>query len=99
MDEGKKTDTMGWLRLAITIAAYVATVAIWGAKMDSEISAHIDNSELHRTQAELADVFVLRREYNSNIEALREDMRWLKSELVRISDKLDRLVERERNSK
>lgn len=87
--EKKKFD-VSWLKVAAVCLSVIGAAYYYKGTFDS----HINNAEIHKTQAELTDMFVLRREYNSNTDALREDMRWLKSELVRISDKLDRLVER-----
>ena len=89
----RKHIDLSWLKVAAVCLSVIGAAYYYKGTFDS----HINNAEIHKTQAELTDMFVLRREYDSNIEALREDMRWLKTELVRISDKLDRLVER--NSK
>ena len=89
-DDRKKFDWSAWGRLAI----YIATTALAIGVYKGSVDGHIANREIHLTHTELANVFVLRREYDSNVAALREDIRWVKTELVRMSDKLDRLTER-----
>lgn len=92
MDEhiDKKKFDVGWIKAFLVVIAFFGQGYYWQGKIDS----HTNNPEIHRTQAELANMFVLRREYDSNVTALREDIRWLKNEIIRISDKLDRLAER-----
>lgn len=89
-EDKKKIDVQGLIRTGITIAAVIGAVYYWQGKIDS----HVANSEIHQSTTQLADTFVLRREYDSNVAALRDDIKWVKSEMVRISNKIDRLAER-----
>ena len=93
MDEGKKID-ISWLKIVAVCVSVIGAANYERGASKGTLDAHIHNVEIHKTQAELSAMYVLRREYESNTNALREDMRWVKSEMIRISDKIDRLVER-----
>lgn len=79
-----KIDIQGLIRTAATIGAIVA--GYWYAM--GRIDSHIASKDIHRTTSDLADVFVLRREWESNHTALREDVKYLRNKIDAIYDKL-----------
>ena len=53
-----KLDLQGWLRTAVMIGTIIGGYYYTQGRMDS----HVSNKEIHKSSAELAEMFVLRRE-------------------------------------
>lgn len=83
-NDNKVKEIMGWVRLAITIAAYIATILVWGARMETKINDHIFNSEIHAPKYEMLQML-------NNSKAVMS----IEYRLTRMETKLDKLVDKE----
>ena len=77
-----QSEIMGWVRTGITIISFIGSMYYFKGKVD----AHIENNEIHRTPTELNDVYVLRREYNSNVDGIKKDLRYMRQRLDMLID-------------
>lgn len=84
----KAKEVMGWVRLAISIAAYVSTVLIWGARMETKLNDHIANDEIHTPKYEMLQML-------NNSKAIAS----VEHRLSRMEGKLDKLMEQHLDSK
>ena len=84
----KAKEIMGWVRLVITIAAYIATVLVWGARMETKINDHIFNNEIHTPKYEMLQML-------NNSKAVMS----IEYRLTRMETKLDKLVDKELGGK
>ena len=87
-NKNKAKEIMGWVRLVITIAAYIATVLVWGARMETKINDHIFNSEIHTPKYEMIQML-------NNSKAVMS----IEYRLTRMETKLDKLVDKELGGK
>ena len=76
-----RSELQGWLRTALVIASMAGAVYYNKGRID----AHMANRDVHKTTSELADMFVLRREYEKHDARMAEDVRYLR-------DRIDWLV-------
>ena len=81
-DKWKLLDS-GWAKVLLVCATIVGSCYF-----------HVNNHEVHHTVSELMQIFPTRAEFEDSKSSAREDMNWIKSELVRINSKLDRIAER-----
>lgn len=81
-------EVMGWVRLAITIAAYIATVLVWGARIETKVNDHIRNNEIHTPKYEMLQML-------NNSKAVAA----IEYRLTRMETKLDKLVDKELGGK
>lgn len=79
-----KLDIQGLIRTAVTIGAIIGGYYYAMGRFDS----HVDNRDIHKTTAELSEMFVLRHEWESNHTALREDVRYLRNKIDAIYDRV-----------
>lgn len=79
-----KLDVQGLIRTAITIGAIVGGAYYAMGWLDS----HVENRDIHKTTSQLADMFVLRREWESNHSTLKDDVRYLRNKIDAIYDKV-----------
>lgn len=87
-EDDKVKEIMGWVRLAITIAAYIATVLVWGARMETKFNDHIRNNEIHTPKYEMLQML-------NNSKAVMS----IEYRLTRMETKLDKLVDKELGGK
>ena len=87
-DRDKTKEFMGWVRLAITIVAYITTVLVWGARMETKINDHIFNNEIHTPKYEMLQML-------NNSKAVMS----IEYRLTRMETKLDKLVDKELGGK
>ena len=80
----KAKEVMGWVRLAISIAAYVGTMLIWGARIETKVNDHICNNEIHTPKYEMLQML-------NNSKAVAA----IEYRLTRMETKLDKLVDKE----
>ena len=83
-EDSKVKEIMGWVRLAITIAAYIATVLVWGARMETKFNDHIRNNEIHTPKYAMLQML-------NNSKAVMS----IEYRLTRMETKLDKLVDKE----
>lgn len=83
-NDNKVKEIMGWVRLAITIAAYIATVLVWGARMETKFNDHIRNNEIHTPKYEMLQML-------NNSKAVMS----IEYRLTRMESKLDKLMDKE----
>lgn len=86
--DDRAKEVMGWIRLAITIAAYIATVLVWGARMETKFNDHIRNNEIHTPKYEMLQML-------NNSKAVMS----IEYRLTRMETKLDKLVDKELGGK
>ncbi len=79
-----KLDLQGWIRTAVMICAIVGGYYYQQGRLDS----HVNNKDIHASTSELADKFVLRREWESNHSTLKDDVRYLRNKIDAIYDKV-----------
>ena len=87
-NDKKVKEIMGWIRLAIIITAYIATVLVWGARMETKFNDHIRNNEIHTPKYEMLQML-------NNSKAVMS----IEYRLTRMETKLDKLVDKERGEK
>ena len=87
-NDNKVKEIMGWVRLAITIAAYIATVLVWGARLETKFNDHIRNNEIHTPKYEMLQML-------NNSKAVMS----IEYRLTRMETKLDKLVDKELGGK
>lgn len=87
-NDKKSKEIMGWVRLAITIMSYIATVLVWGARMETKINDHIFNNEIHTPKYEMLQML-------NNSKAVMS----IEYRLTRMETKLDKLVDKELGGK
>lgn len=87
-EDNRVKEIMGWVRLAITIAAYIATVLVWGARMETKFNDHIRNNEIHTPKYEMLQML-------NNSKAVMS----IEYRLTRMETKLDKLVDKELGGK
>ena len=86
-----RSELQGWLRFLLTILALVG--AVYYSK--GQIDAHMANKDIHNSITDLAERFVLRREYDNNIAGLRDDLRYLRNRIDMLIDRIDERSKRE----
>ena len=79
-----KLDVQGWIRTAVMIGAIAGGYYYSQGRLD----AHLSNKEIHKSTAELSDMFVLRREWESNHYTLKDDVKYLRNKIDAIYDKV-----------
>lgn len=79
-----KLDIQGLIRLVITLAAIVGGYYYAMGRID----AHIASADIHKTTAELSELFVLRREFNFTNSHLQEELKYLRGKVDAIYDKI-----------
>ena len=79
-----KLDIQGLIRTTVTIGAIIGGYYYAMGRLDS----HVENRDIHKTTAELSEMFVLRREWESNHTALREDVRYLRNRTDAIYERI-----------
>lgn len=79
-----KLDIQGLIRTTVTIGAIIGGYYYAMGRLDS----HVENRDIHKTPAELSEMFVLRREWESNHTALREDVRYLRNRTDAIYERI-----------
>ena len=92
-----QVDIQGLIRTAITIGTIVAAYYIDRAQMSDKISgmrsefqAHCASSKMY-SMAELQERFVLRREWERGHDDMRAELRYLRSKVDVINDKIDKI--------
>ena len=83
------SDIKGWIRTAITVITVIGSMYYFKGQVD----AHIANEEIHISPAALTDIFVTRREYESNVTGIKDNINYIRNRLDSISDKIDRFKE------
>lgn len=87
-NDKKAKEIMGWVRLVITIAAYITTILVWGARMETKFNDHIRNNEIHTPKYEMLQML-------NNSKAVMS----IEYRLTRMETKLDKLVDKELGGK
>lgn len=79
-----KLDIQGLIRTTVTIGAIIGGYYYAMGRLDS----HVENRDIHKTTAELSEMFVTRREWEGNHTALREDVRYLRNRTDAIYERI-----------
>ncbi len=73
-----------WIKLGVLAASIVGSVYYTIGHIDS----HIANQQIHHSRAELAETFVTRREWERNLNNLKDDIKYLRHKVDAIYDRL-----------
>ena len=79
-----KIDLQGLIRTLLTLGVIVGGYYYTMGRIDT----HIDSKDIHTTRADLSEIFVPRSEWQSNHNALREDVKYLRGKIDAIYDKI-----------
>ncbi|MBR4597320.1 MAG: hypothetical protein IKO42_02855 [Opitutales bacterium] len=79
-----KLDIQGLIRLVITLAAIVGGYYYAMGRID----AHIASADIHKSSAELSEMFVLRREWNYSNSRVEADLNYLRGKVDAIYEKI-----------
>ena len=82
-----KLDLQGWLRTAVVTGTIIGGDYYTQGRMDSPV----DNKEIHKSSAELSEMFVLRREWESNHYTLKDDVKYLRDKIDAIYYKVNNI--------
>lgn len=82
-----KLDLQGWFRTAVVTGTIIGGYYYTQGRMDS----HVDNKEIHKSSAELTEMFVLRREWESNHYTLKDDVKYLRDKIDAIYYKVNNI--------
>lgn len=89
----QKDNLARWLPLAVALISNVVVVAYGYGKLEQRIVPVEQHATLHSNEVQMR-IFVTRGEWDMRNQTRDRELETLKSELGKVQDKLDRILER-----
>ena len=86
-----QADKQGWIRTILTIGSMVVAISGSFYYQKAEIESHIANKEIHLTYSQLSREFIPRYEYESAMNSIREELKYIRNRLDIIANMMMRL--------